>query len=628
VNKIGLSVFLAVAISACDGGAGLIDSADGNGQTNPGQTDNGDPNQNTGEQNTNNENPDNQNTGNEQVVNPNAAIASRLNATHRSGQTFIVWQEPDGNTNYHVYRHNSPITSSNLSSATKLTNRWGALDQNIQDSQGALADSQGLFVNTTQNNTQGNAYYAVTSVINGQESTRIDPGKNATTQAVNESVSTPRPVLTVSSGGGRVYTQYMDYSRWNPTLNGYAYNFAVALPAGYNRSNSYPLMVEFHAYGELHKFVDQAEYNWPVIQLFPSDPGEGAGTTHSWWYGYAADHNYKTQGGLPNSGKVENFTEQRVIAAINFLVNDGQFNVDRNYIHSFGHSMGGSGALAYALRYPSLFAGIYASEPMTNYASSPVFQENFTRLWGSKAQNLPIVNNGPNNSDIRNYGAGGSQATNVWDWMNHQQQIKRRSTDRFGYLMIDHGKQDTTIDWATQGRPMARVLSEARVGFSATAVGGVGHNWLGFDGVVTSVFGFGFGDEAGWRYPRSLSFPSITYATGSGSIDPSSGGTDRYNKTIEWSTPRNSFHQSIVDSSNRYEISLRSTSGNQTAQITPRNTNAFKPSAGRSCSWNVTDIGSNGSIGSGNATVANSGLLTITGVQIRTGQGSRLSISC
>jgi len=611
VNKIGLSVFLAVAISACDGGAGLIDSADGNGQTNPGQTDNGDPNQNTGEQNTNNENPD---------------------------------QEPDGNTNYHVYRHNSPITSGNLSSATKLTNRWGALDQNtsvnrygssavpdnfvIQDSQGALADNQGLFVNTTQNNTQGNAYYAVTSVINGQESTRIDPGKNATTQAVNESVSTPRPVLTVSSGGGRVYTQYMDYSRWNPTLNGYAYNFAVALPAGYNRSNSYPLMVEFHAYGELHKFVDQAEYNWPVIQLFPSDPGEGAGTTHSWWYGYAADHNYKTQGGLPNSGKVENFTEQRVIAAINFLVNDGQFNVDRNYIHSFGHSMGGSGALAYALRYPSLFAGIYASEPMTNYASSPVFQENFTRLWGSKAQNLPIVNNGPNNSDIRNYGAGGSQATNVWDWMNHQQQIKRRSTDRFGYLMIDHGKQDTTIDWATQGRPMARVLSEARVGFSATAVGGVGHNWLGFDGVVTSVFGFGFGDEAGWRYPRSLSFPSITYATGSGSIDPSSGGTDRYNKTIEWSTPRNSFHQSIVDSSNRYEISLRSTSGNQTAQITPRNTNAFKPSAGRSCSWNVTDIGSNGSIGSGNATVANSGLLTITGVQIRTGQGSRLSISC
>ena len=144
-------------------------------------------------------------------------MANGITATHRNGQTFLVWQEVDDQTGYHVYRHDAPITSDNLGSAERLTDRWGPLDQNtsvnrygsadvpanfvISDSGQPLGNDRGLFVHTTQNNQQGSVYYAVTSVVGGDESRTIVAGANATSRSVNESVSTPRPVLTASTNG-------------------------------------------------------------------------------------------------------------------------------------------------------------------------------------------------------------------------------------------------------------------------------------------------------------------------------------------------------------------------------------------------------------------------------------------
>ncbi len=56
--------------------------------------------------------------------------ATGLQAFHRSGQTFITWNEDTAvsGEGFHVYRHSSPITSANLSQARKLTSKWGALD--------------------------------------------------------------------------------------------------------------------------------------------------------------------------------------------------------------------------------------------------------------------------------------------------------------------------------------------------------------------------------------------------------------------------------------------------------------------------------------------------------------------
>ncbi len=573
-------------------------------------------------------------------------VFSGLNVFHRSGQTFLTWNEANDQTGYHVYRSNQPITSANLSSAQRLTEQWGSLDALtslhrmagngapanfvINELSAPLRDDQGLFVYTTQANEAGPAYYAVTEVVNGSEVRTVNPGQTATSEPVSEQFASPAPVLvsSVNGGRGRVYTQFMDYANWNPTLKGYAFNYAVALPADYNPSIAYPLRLELHAYGERHKFVEQTEFDWPVIQLFTDDPGADAGSLHTWWYGFAAEHDYR-RSGTPQGGTVVNFTEQRVMRAVEEVIRDGGINVDTNLIHAFGHSMGASGALSLGMRYGNVFAGIYASEPMTNYRTSPTFENEFVSLWGQKAPNLVIENDGPFSDIIRQYSNSGTSPTLVWDWMDHPRQLARRSGEDMAYLMVDHGKQDTVIDWQTQGRPFVRALTDGKRGFSGQSIGDAGHFWQGFGGVPTQQFGFGFSTNTGWVYERSASFPGILNASGSGAVDAGSSGDDRYNLTIEWSTPWLSFHQPILDQPGRYEISLRSTfGGNQTADITPRRTTGFKPSPGQTCSWTAVEISSGNTIGQGNEVVDSVGLFTARQVPIFAGSGSRLRISC
>lgn len=574
----------------------------------------------------------------------NNLLVSGLTTQHRSGQTFLVWNEPNDSTRYHVYRSNQPISTANLSSATQLTGKWGTLSADtsvnnhrsadapayflIDDLGAPLGHNQGLFVHTTKNGQSGNTYYAVTTVAGGSENRTISNGSNTTSSPVYESVATPRPVLTLSRNGGkgRLYTQYMDYASWNPTFNGYAFNYAVALPDNYNPSRSYPMQVDLHAYGTAPKFPSQSEYNWQVIQLFPRDPGIDEQTVHTWWYGHAADHNYQNSGNIPTSGRIENFTEQRVMRAIDEIISNPDFNVNQELIHAYGNSMGASGSISMAMRYPSVFAGVYASQPMTNYKTSPLFQGEFSRVWGLQSRNLPIVNRGPHAGSISRYSSNGSQPTNVWNWMNHQEQLGRRRSDDFAYMMMDFGKADSTIDWATQGRPMFQALTDARAAFAATAQAGIGHNWLGFRAVNSSQFGLK--NDIPWRYPKSLSVVSLQYATGSGSLQPGTGNTDEYNTNLEWSTPHHSFHQNIVDTSNRYEISIRSLASRQTVSVTPRNTRAFNPASGKQCTWVARSNSDNSQTNSGSTTVDGNGLVTATAVPIQTGNGTRLVINC
>lgn len=573
-------------------------------------------------------------------------IVLQLTARHQSGQTFIVWPETSPTARYNVYRHNQPITEDNLDSATLINGRWGPLGSDtsvnryattdvppnfvVGDLSPPLSDETGLFVYTVPDNDQTQAYYAFTSIADGEEDTVMVPGENTLIDPVQEIRGIPRPILTrsINDGKGRIYTQYMDYNKWNPTLNGYAYSYAVALPFNYDPAIAYPLQLNLHAYGDTYEFLAQTGYEWEFIQISPSDPGNAQNTLNSWWYGYSADHNYATDGPIPSTGVIENFTEQRVVAAVREVLDNTEFNVDSDLVHIVGNSMGASGALSLGLRYPDVFAGIYASEPMTNYASSPTFQNDFVQLWGEQTSNLPIVNNGPDSENISRYGIDGDAPTAVWNWMNHLEQVQRRSADRFAYLMVDHGKADTTIDWFTQGQPLAKALSDAKVAFSANAYEGIGHTWLGFGAVISSMFGLGYDDEAPWRYPNSLSFPAIANASGSSTVDSDTTGDSSYNMTIEWSTPDNAFDGAIIDSDNQYQINLRSTGNDQTASITPRNTTFFVVDPNQRCTWSVVTNANGQQIQTGVADADSAGRVTVNGVSIVTGTGSRLTISC
>lgn len=569
--------------------------------------------------------------------------ATAIQAFHRSGQTFITWTEDGAVTGegYHIYRSNAPITTANVANAQKLTSKWGALDDQtsvhkfaatgasvparfvINDLAAPLADNKGLFVYTTPNGSSGTWYYAVTQVTNGVESLTLTSGQNTLATGIAEQVNTPQPVLTVSTnaGKGRIYTQYMDYANWNPTFQGYAYNYAVALPANYDPNVAWPLKLMPHAYGERMRFEPVAEFNWPCIEVFLDDSGGMPERYQTWWYGFAADHNYQTGGSIPTSGSIENFTEQRILKAVDEI--SAIFNVDPQRVHSQGHSMGASGSLSLGMRYGNVFSGIYASEPMTDYAASPNFQTDFTVLWGSQASNLPIVNRGTWAAHIAQY-----DGTGIYNWMDHPAQLAQRRGETMAFLMVGHGKADNIIDWATQGQPFIAALNAANVGYTAEMRGAWDHNWMGFSFAQDAMFSPSIGELGDWIYPKNMSFPGFSLASGSGPNVPGNTGTNTYNMNLQWATPWNTFDASIVDTVSRYEISLRSVSGAaQLAEVTPQRLQAFTALPGTTVNWQNIDNDDGSVVQSGTITVDADGLIVIPRMQIGTGTGNRLILT-
>ncbi len=266
----------------------------------------------------------------------------------------------------------------------------------------------------------------------------------------------PLPFMVWRSANGRamVFTQFMDFRTWNATMDGYAYNYFLSLPEGYDPAVPWPLYLHVEGYGTRYvdAFEDHANgtgYGWPAIQIWGDDPHQ------SWYYGYAREHSWGDEwpqyiwGDLPSipaSGHISNFTEQRLLRAIYDVIRDPRFNVDENRIYAYGHSMGGSGAIALGMRYPNVFAAVYCSQPMTNYVASGEFLSDVIPKWGLPSSALPIVNEGRYASHLARY-----DGTSVWQWMNHQGNMVDRWLDDMAYIVTYHGIQDNVINWQTQG---------------------------------------------------------------------------------------------------------------------------------------------------------------------------------
>jgi Ca2+-binding RTX toxin-like protein len=565
--------------------------------------------------------------------------ATNLNVDFRSGQSFITWNEDTSRSGegYNVYRHNQPITTSNLNQAEKLTSKWGPLDDDtsihklatgsapgrfVIDDLGRVLDAnEGLFVYTTQSNDSGNAYYAVTQVNGGNEDRTIRAGVNATSSAVSESVQTPQPVLvrSVNGGRGRTYTQFMDYDDWNPSFQGYAYNYHVALPGNYDPGQSYPLKLVLHAYNERMASPSESEFGWQAIQVFADDPGFDTGTPHTWWYGFSADHDY-ADGGIPDAGQVRNFTEERVLQAIDEVIDNADFNVDSRRIHAQGFSMGASGALQLGVRYGNVFSSIYAPAAMSDYARDTNFQSDFVQLWGSKSDNLPVVNSGRRSGQLR----ASNNSVGVWDWMDIPQTLRTNPDFDMSHMSIFAGKADDIINYSTQTAPLITAFNDVGVSFTAELRSGWDHNFPGFSGVSHQMISGGAVTDLGIYEFRRQSLPAVTRSQNSGPNSPGGGATDTYNLDIEWSVPWNDFGQPIVDSANRYEVTLKSTTTSQTATITPRRTENFEVVPGATYSWQNFNADTGAVADSGNVTANASGVVSISGFRIRNGSGSRL----
>lgn len=515
--------------------------------------------------------------------------ATDLAAFHRGGQTFLTWTElaPVGES-YRLYRHDQPITESTLSQASRIAevaegsafyaneaSRPGALHQNfiIEDLGPELPDGTGLLVWTPHESAP--AYYAVTAVVDGLENLTLSDA-NSLPSPVPETDDPPAPVLVwqADSGRGWVFTQFMDYAAWNPTFDGYAYNYSVGVPSNYDPAAAFPLTVHLDGWGTRYATLTGSPYEYQTIYVSVDDPHQ------TWYFGHALDHDYDQQGPVPAAGRIANLTEWRILRSVYDAISDPRFTVDENRIYVFGGSMGGSGTLAFATRYPDVFAAAYAVAPMTNYQTCGTYggtpwPNDLIPKWGALEDNLPVFHTGPYAEHLAPH-----DDTGVWDWMNHQATMSGetgRLADEMPYLATAHGNADWIIEWPSQGEPWYAIMDEqARRGFSGYVLDGADHYWYGFVGCGPNL------PFEAYVFRKDRSFPGLTGCTLNTEFD--------HNRGIEWSCPWHDFAGDIVDTADHYELALRIVGSSDyadsaTVDITPRRLQAFEIAPGQAYTW-------------------------------------------
>lgn len=604
---------------------------------------------------------------------------TNIQVTHRSGQTFVTWSEVASikGEHYRIYRHTQPITAATLNKAARLwqvaegSSRFFADRYNVESSGvwkaryfdrfvieplgDPLPNGTGLLVWTLsaasfQGALRGSAYYAVTTVgKDGKENTSSFTRAN-TTGPIQERVSDPSPVeiLRGDGGKGHVYTQYMDLWNWNPTFHApnesnayyglspdaqgvkdsiqYAYTYTVGEPSSATCSS--PMPSRFPVILNLHGWADNsygpdlgASQYYCAFEVRPIDVSE------TWWLGFAGKQDYRKGSTVGKNDFIVNYTEARVLRMIYDLLRNPKFKsrIDPDRIYVYGHSMGGSGTLALALRYPKIFSAAYASEPMTNYRASTVWRGNVALKWGSPALNLPLTITGPGH-----WAAGLKQynGTGVWDWQNHQVNVKRRVADEFVPFGVAHGRLDRTIDWKTQGKPAYAAFDASLHAWGGSVVNS-DHTWLSFQGLPPNYAP----DDSlapffGLKAVRDETVPGLSDAGGNLELPPPDppepvGG---YNQTMEWSSSWKSWDGHPIDTRNQWGVSLRTTKGStQTVDVTPRRVRNFKIVPGRSYKWENRRASDNRLIASGVVKAETGKILTVPRFRV-TAQGNRLRL--
>ncbi len=611
---------------------------------------------------------------------------TNLAAVHRSGQTFITWTERGdlSGEHYRIYRHHLPINTANLAQARPLlevaedsgrfyANRYNVDSSGvwqprysdrfvISDFAAPLAPGVGLLVWQLHSAelgglTSGPGYYAVTTVDSQGQENRTDFSGANSIGPIAELIADPLPVeINANVGaGGHVFIQYMDVTQSNPTFHApnptnayygldpntpaltgalqYAYDYVVYEPISSlcdgSVPNQAPLLMSLHGWGD-NAYAPPTSHPdpyWCSFNVYPVD------VSQTWYFGFDQDRDYR-QTIVPLAGDtIVNYTEQRILRMLYDLLRHPTLgpHVDRNRLYVYGQSMGGSGALALAMRYPNVFAAAYASEPMTNYATSGDgggldWRPDLAPKWGEPALNLPVLLRGPGDWAAHLQDDNG---TGVWDWQNHQAQMQSRLAAEMVPFGVAHGRQDDVIEWPTQGRP-AYAAFDAGGRVWGGAVLDAGHTWLGFTGLPpnlapdSSLIPF-FALQA--RLNESA--PGLSGASGNLALPPPNppGPTGGYNQTLEWSASWNSWDGAPVDTASQWRISLRTTDGsNQTVAVTPRRLQAFTIMPGATYAWQNRRVSDNGLVASGVVTANSQGLLTVNGFAVSAG-GNRLLLS-
>jgi hypothetical protein len=485
---------------------------------------------------------------------------SDVGAFFRDGQVFITWTE-DSSAQYDIYRHTSAITSGTVSSAVRIATvgdkssntlygigapinqtNWIIQPKTSGTGLGSqLTNSQGLFVHTTKE-TSGDFFYAVTTgggtTISGNTSGPVSEKKMGIK---------PIPIYRLEADGAVHihYSFFMDWSMWNPAWTGYIYNFLVKLPKGWSATGA-AMPIVHNLEGHTTRLPAQFSNDnspGPNIYVRNESVAKNNAEHQDWYYG----HFNRTR------DSIGNYTEYRIILSLLYVTR--YLNGDSARIFGYGHSMGGSGTLTLGVRYPSIFSSVYCSQPATDFGNTAfVYHSNVTYSYGTKEQNLPVVNlpfNDPARPQLDRLQA--YNGTPVFTWQNTRQQLISRAGDETALICLSHGQADGAIDWATQGAPFQPVILESRRAFKYVANDAT-HNWQGFNAVNWDLQFASYGEWNAYKLRVDESMPGFSGIESSNSL-----------RDAVWSV--------ISDKTDIWEMSLSGVG--EVCNITPRRCQAF-----------------------------------------------------
>ncbi len=369
--------------------------------------------------------------------------------------------------------------------------------------------------------------------------------------------------------------------------------------------------------------LDEYPYPYCAYGLYPVDQ------TETWYFGFARDHDFRTDSPISSNDVIENFTEQRILRMVDDLVRQPPGPaVDTQRIYLFGHSMGGTGALAFAERYPNIFAAIYSGQPVTDFHISSIHKEewplNAAEKWGAQELNLPIE------ISARNHWADHLQKYNgvgVYDWEDLKSAfdpsaVPNRAGDEMVPFGIDHGTIDDAVLFQTQGQWIYPLLNASGRTW-AGAITKNEHLWSEFGWPLPNMAKVN--DVPFWNLQviKDETTPGFSFLSTNIQSLPTAPTT--YNQVLLWSASWNPWDAAPIDTESDWQMSFctvkagtQNCGGDQvvTVNITPRRLQHFSIAANQVYGWDVHRITDGRKLAEGKITATADGLITIKQVQI------------
>lgn len=557
-----------------------------------------------------------------------AAQVTNLEVVHRSGQTFITWDNlPGTGWTYRIYAADQDfgeealVPGSNIGRCgdssgvdIRISRLIGQVSTyRIADDAAPLAPGRGLFVATPPR--LAGRWYAVTAQLgNGREDLAITIGQNATAEPVGEHPERPRPVWqrTLQSPPGE------DYVLWGSNEETEATPALTSVPSrafhfGVIRGQAgAPLILQGHGRGgsffnSLHGFGILGE---SVISV---DDWLASGDYSTWYFGHHTVYNPDQPTlRIPYSGRVADYTDRRVLLVLDWA--RSELGYDDKRVYASGASMGGTFAVMLAWHHPERIAAAIAGVPMLtfNYLpdAAPQMRPSMDRMWGPLDFDLDCTNGYP-----------------VYSWIDGRWLAETFEWRGSSPIVSFHGRTDDIIGWPSTAAYL-NVAAEHRAG-------GI-HFWDGTGHATWS--------QGPWRpmqngleltrYRLDSSWPSFANC----STDQLTGdGTAASGDSVGQINGYVDYDPAIVDEPGLWSVVLKTRAlaqssgalaapGELTADVTPRRLQRFRYNPDSPIQWTVTRHVDGVVLQSGTLSPDPLGVITIPQVRIDQG-GSELRLT-